>query len=858
MSTLFVIWFGAWIAYSRQIPPEKAWEIPAAASIAIVVSAALHVAADLVRRIFRGAILDGDRSFPSRGNGLSRVACLVFLGFLAFTIPELKPAVTLPVLFLALSFCPFRDKGAVRFVGRYFRPYGRSAWICLIAGVIYWLYWEIEPYIQFDSFPAYGAAALAEWLGYESGNMEKGISLTRFGVTALLGNAPRHAYLFPIVLALAIQTAALCTIKVRPVFKTALFCFLAGSHFLYREAVVLGSLVHRFETEPMSGREMLFFEGLAFCPLFVICLLVLTAASDRLQPLTRSCAAIRSAGSGRSGFPAILCASGAALLVFFLIWTPPGEAGRGRVAVDGIHSEWEWTDIPLDRQLFGTKTTYNFVSLIRLLRQYFPVVDNVPEGVLDRNLLDRYDVWILKTPTREYTPLEREAVRRYVEEGGSVWLIGEHTDIFGINTFLNSVAEQFGIRFVNDAADDDISVPGRDHQLWSRSGKWHHPIVDRVPEFLFATSCSIDADPLRCRPVMTGSALFSDSPDYSSITFFGDMRKDSTEPYGRFHQCVSARVGKGRVVAFSDSTVFSSFSMQMKGKPELAVGTVNWLNHTNGSSLLPGILLSAAIAAMAAGMALFSRKRGLLTFATALSIVVGAALGLGGARLAAEAWAETYPEASWTCKRTAFLPRSGAALPFRRVIQHDEVSPQVFSTFYVWFQKADVLPFIVDSLDEADEFPLIVVLGDGVPFTAAQLEFMEDYIEKGGCLWVLEDSPRTVGQLLGLAPFRAACRIAELDEQTGDRTRAFDELHGRWLSVAAPDFGVTGLEPFLTAEDGTVIHGMKKAGGGTLVLTTEPALFSNASMGSPTDIPTETRFALFEVQWATIDCCLGP
>ncbi len=102
--------------------------------------------------------------------------------------------------------------------------------------------------------------------------------------------------------------------------------------------------------------------------------------------------------------------------------------------------------------------------------------------------LKKCDVLILKIPTREYTDDEVEAIVRFVKNGGGLMLIGEHTDVFGSGTYLNKVAKHFGFSYRFDCLFGVDSVFKEHYDIPLAP----HPILQYMPTFDFAISCSID------------------------------------------------------------------------------------------------------------------------------------------------------------------------------------------------------------------------------------------------------------------------------------------------------------------------------------------------------------------------------
>jgi len=142
------------------------------------------------------------------------------------------------------------------------------------------------------------------------------------------------------------------------------------------------------------------------------------------------------------------------LLVFSFLGTflfqDPGSIKNGRVLIDEYHSQWEDSIRPLDTEWYGLLSTYNYYSWAQWLGYHYHVVKNM-NTTLTTEILNKYDILILKCPTESYTTQEIQSIKHFVENGGGLYLIGDHTNVFGMNTFLNQISEEFGIRYKTDA-----------------------------------------------------------------------------------------------------------------------------------------------------------------------------------------------------------------------------------------------------------------------------------------------------------------------------------------------------------------------------------------------------------------------
>ena len=63
----------------------------------------------------------------------------------------------------------------------------------------------------------------------------------------------------------------------------------------------------------------------------------------------------------------------------------------------------------------------NLATFVDYLRGFYDVRVK-RAGDLDRACLDAFDVVVLKTPTRPYTPIEVDALHAWVEDGGGLYL----------------------------------------------------------------------------------------------------------------------------------------------------------------------------------------------------------------------------------------------------------------------------------------------------------------------------------------------------------------------------------------------------------------------------------------------------
>lgn len=448
------------------------------------------------------------------------------------------------------------------------------------------------------------------------------------------------------------------------------------------------------------------------------------------------------------GFLAVLSAS----------FRDPGERKQGRVLFDELHSDWEWTDQRMGTAEFGLGTTYNYYNLYEHLGRYFDVARNrLP---IDPTVLSKCDVLVLRTPTRAYEPSEIEAVTDFVEHGGGVWMIGDHTNVFGSAMRMNPLAETFGIHFRSDA-EYDLKTGGLNVFEVPRSSA--HPVVVNMPDFLCATGCTIDTD-YACQPVMTINAVNTLPADYSQRSFFPREGTRQDFGFGIYTMCAAREYGMGRVLAFADSTVFSNFFMYIPGKPEFALGSIDWLNRTARFAYVPYVAAGCAtvLALLLLALTHAAAVRSALP-RVAFGILLGASLGT----ILCDAVTRTAYSVLSPVKeanRVKFdLEHSGVFLPIAR-LQDD--SDNDYATFYTWSQRVDLVPSAHAAFDDVLAGPGLVVLADMIrPMDPYQQRALEERVRSGGNLLVIH-GPR--GDDASVAPLLAVFGFA-LDEARPQR-----------------------------------------------------------------------------------------
>ena len=650
---------------------------------------------------------------------------------------------------------------------------------------------------------------------------------------------------------------ALLALKKSNIRRYLLFFGITFIYALIRYAYVLAVYVN-------YGLHGVFWDRMAAFLLFMPLTVILSAVYYKTPGAAPFATATATAPPRAPKAATAVIAAAAAALVFFSAaffgWRDAGSSKPGRVLVDEYHSDWEWTDEAYDENWFGERSGYNYYCFYEHIDRYFTASRN--NAPITPDALAEADILILKTPTMPYGDADIAAVTDFVYNGGGVYLIGDHTNVFGSSMYLNQIASNFGMRFRYDCT---YELTRGNLQEYNAPPLFPHPVVKGLPHFLFATSCTLDVNWLAEEAIL-GYGLRNLPLDYSQKNFFPADEHSSMMEFGVFTQSAGVQYGKGRVLAFTDSTVFSNFWMFMPGKPELLLNSLQWLNHENRMPFAPRLAavwgMAIALAALIFFIVCFKRRGyGLPSALCACAAAV--ALLFSVVFFQAQSGSQGTPEQRKPYTRVCFESEyTTGYLPNDLTGFLADMDRQI-STFYVWTQRLGYVPSYEAGLAQAlVRGDLAVTMKPDKPIggTGAIIE----QIEGGAMLFVLDNGAYgdNTGELLA----RAGMRIVRTDDSgeesaipdSNGNTADIADHHGggrhsggphdvvqsRVMTVPSAPLGidfslpltagaayVEGGEVLLADDNGRAIFSAQTVGNGKIAVFTDPDLFYNASLG---------------------------
>ncbi|UCD12922.1 MAG: hypothetical protein JSW60_04975 [Thermoplasmatales archaeon] len=528
----------------------------------------------------------------------------------------------------------------------------------------------------------------------------------------------------------------------------------------------------------------------------------------------------------------------------------PGCKKNGRVLIDEYHSDWEDTTKPLTKDWYGMLSTYNYYSWAEWLNHYYHVERN--NNTLTTSLLENYDILILKCPTNSYSTQEIWSVVQFVEKGGGLYLIGDHTDVFGMNTFLNQVSDYFGIRFKTDAT---YELGTGMMSVYEPDDMFPHTTVQNVKQFDFMTSCTLEA-PFTSENVIIGNRLISEPGTYSTENFFRESTASPESEYGFLLQVVAVKYGKGRVVAFSDSTVFSSFSMFSDGYQSFTLGVMEYLNRVNSYQYLNTVLFAVAIFSLIVSIYLLRNERktkilflfllvGLLSFSTAkpvFSYMIGLHYPLPNAH---SDYIQVCFDQEYSGFNVSLQPTLG--------LYYEKDN---YGTFYVWTQRVGCIPSLEKTLEGATKKGDIVVFINPIKsFETEDVDTVTNFVENGGRILLMDsirNSDSTANELIGNFGIWINYNTAHRGLHHSFNDSSDNSTIG---NITSPYLSITGGERVLFSENNetyaSVAEFYNETTGktGKIVVVVDSYSFSDPIMGGAFTEPDERQMQIFNTEF---------
>ncbi|HIH00088.1 MAG TPA: hypothetical protein HA258_05840 [Thermoplasmata archaeon] len=274
-------------------------------------------------------------------------------------------------------------------------------------------------------------------------------------------------------------------------------------------------------------------------------------------------------------------------------WDVPEYGKYGKDAV-GMFGLW-----PICLTTFGYETEI----LVGNRNQFLNVTQAVPQNItrylnltdyttiretsqVSVSLLDDATIFVVSNLNVSFSEQERSIIWEYVKKGGSLLVIGDHTNVGGMQEPLNELLAPVGIRYRFDAA-----LPFDEKFKWFTCTQLlHHPLTASLmslDELQYGVGASLDLSP-SAYPLIIGSSVLSDNGNRSNgdIAYLGDYEYTQGEQLGDVILVAGTSYGAGKVLVFGDTSMFQNPALPFSYR--FLQSSFSWLasNQTGTTNVL--------------------------------------------------------------------------------------------------------------------------------------------------------------------------------------------------------------------------------------------------------------------------------
>lgn len=302
------------------------------------------------------------------------------------------------------------------------------------------------------------------------------------------------------------------------------------------------------------------------------------------------------------------------------------------IVFDEGHGKWETVQSSYGPDDFGRAANYTYSQLFQKAKQ---LVGKSSILESEENPLPGTDsLLVIKMPAVPLSEAFSAKLAAWVERGGRLLLVADHTDLYDTTQHTNSLlSKHFGVSINADATYDPIGMPT--HPTVPVAGGVLGRIDANARQFAWQTGASFERIPPMAIELMTYGPSFAEPGDYSRANRFGPFVPTLTKRFFNHSAVVAIPHGNGAIAVLLDSTPWSNFSIFREQYSQMLRGVVGALEQPRHIFILGGAALLLGILAC---LVLVLPSRLMMPL---LSFVVGGALA-AGVSVGSESWSKHH------------------------------------------------------------------------------------------------------------------------------------------------------------------------------------------------------------------------
>ncbi len=181
---------------------------------------------------------------------------------------------------------------------------------------------------------------------------------------------------------------------------------------------------------------------------------------------------------------------------------------------------------------------------------------------------------------------EIAAIQRYVQGGGSLLVITDHSNCYYNAYKLSPLLEELGIRAMTETACEPTADSVGESTGWIAVTRFaRHPVTSGLRAFVMGTGTTVDERYAIARTSGKGWGDRSTIPEYGEVAsqgFYGNWKPDKGERTGSLGVLLAKQLGRGRIVILPDQNMVGNAFIHYADNYRVWLNTVAWLTHEPG------------------------------------------------------------------------------------------------------------------------------------------------------------------------------------------------------------------------------------------------------------------------------------
>lgn len=342
----------------------------------------------------------------------------------------------------------------------------------------------------------------------------------------------------------------------------------------------------------------------------------------------------------------------------------------------------------------------------------------------DRIKSENHDILIMTNPNGKLSEEEKSCILSFIRKGGGLFVLGDHTHMFGLKNDYFQLFREMGISFNFDTA-----MPLR--QLWKGCPRSSYLKWDRmVRKDDFPTGISLGASlsiGYPATPLIIGEYGWSDQADLKKPGYLGDQKYHVGEDTGGLVLAAKRNYGRGKLVVFGDTTFVQNLPIS-SGYPLVKL----CLNELLPGKSVFGIIGAICFLLLITGL-LFLGKKGLIKPSSGLNMALIIFLLM--------IWFGNYlgsVQKYFSLPPTTSLPRAGIDNEFYPAHYQADWSrtDKGIGGLKSTIIRSGILPYMIDNsnIKEASHLDYLIILGSKGKISKRQAGKIFRYVSQGGRL----------------------------------------------------------------------------------------------------------------------------